>query len=213
MKDLPQGLVVSDYINHFGNLKLVLRVPRSNSTSIVVLEGSYGFDTVIDGVVTTLAEFGQKEDKYHLKDYPTDLSLLKVNDKQQHPFADRLMEYLLDTAVTNVDILDDNIKRVQEFLIYLENYKIGIVYGDWDETMNDNIYKLVNNSHISKYGAQEYERYVKSKTNVVNSEGGEWLDFDYKNLKDVAQDLLMYVDKDVEALFLATEKSEYEYTR
>ena len=213
LKDLPQGLVVSDYINHFGNLKLVLRVPRSNSTSIVVLEGSYGFDTVIDGVVTTSAEFGQKEDKYHFKDYPTDLSLLKVNDKQQHPFADRLMEYLLDTAVTNVDILDDNIKRVQEFLIYLENYKIGIVYGDWDETMNDNIYKLVNNSHISRYGAQEYERYIKSKTNVVNSEGGEWLDFDYKNLKDVAQDLLMYVDKDVEALFLATEKSEYEYTR
>ena len=100
-------------------------MPQTNNTSITVLEGDYIFDTVIDSKITSVAIFNrdikdpQGKDIYHTKTYPTDLSLFKVNDSQKHPFADRLLEYLFDTAITQVDKLEDNVKRTQEFILRL----------------------------------------------------------------------------------------------
>lgn len=119
----------TDFLSQFDNLKLIIKLPVNNRTSITVLEGDYSYDTIHDGTVTTTMTHGQKYDKEYLKSYPTDLSLFKVNDLKKHPFADRLVEYLLDTAITQVDILDDNIKRVQEYLLYLRRVAPKILYG------------------------------------------------------------------------------------
>lgn len=199
-----------NYLDYLDCVKLIIRVPKTNNSSIAVLEGDYSFDTKLNLNLTTEAIFGEKEDLYHLKTYPTDLSLF-VNDEQQHPFADRLIEYLLDYAVTNGDLLDDNIKRVQEYLLYLRNATPKLLYGVWDESMNDTIYDIAKNSTINKYG-NAIVKYIKQKTDLITSEGnseGAIYDVD---LIDIKKDLLMYMDKDVEELFLATGLAD-EYTR
>ena len=212
-----------DYLDFFDCLKLIIKVPKYNSTSITVLEGDYTFNTKINLNMTTEAFYGPEEDIYHSKTYPTELSLF-VNDEQQHPFADRLIEYLLDYAVTNMDLLDDNIKRVQEYLLYLNNTTPEILYGVWDEGMNASIYKSAVNSKINRYGADTI-RYIKQKTDKIGTV--EWVQIPGTSegnweitsegvypvdLIDVKKDLLMYMDKDVESLFLATGVND-QYTR
>ena len=199
-----------NYINFLNCVRLIIKVPKTNSTSITVLEGDYSFDTKFDFNITTEAFYGPIEDKYHLKTYPTELSLF-VNDEQQHPFADRLMEYLLDYAVTNEDLLDDNIKRVQEYLLYLRNATPKLLYGVWDESMNDSIYDIAKDSTINKYGS-DIIRYIKQKTDLIISEGDSGGTTYNIDLIDVKKDLLMYMDKDVEELFLATGQDD-KYTR
>ena len=199
-----------NYLDYLDCVKLIIRVPKTNNSSIAVLEGDYSFDTKLNLKLTTEAIFSEKEDLYHLKTYPTDLSLF-VNDEQQHPFADRLMEYLLDYAVTNEDLLDDNIKRVQEYLLYLRNATPKLLYGVWDESMNDTIYDIANNSTINKYG-NAIVKYIKQKTDFITSEGNSEGTIYDVDLIDIKKDLLMYMDKDVEELFLATGQDD-RYTR
>ena len=215
----------SKFIQHFNDLCLIIKMPVSNKTSITVLEGDYIYDTIIDGNVTTEIEHGTKEkqtttagktvNKFFHKTYPTDISLFSVNDEQKHPFADRLMEYLLDEAVTNVDNLDDNIKRVQEYLIYLQHHGPKILYGVWDPTMNTAIYKSAKNTVINGQRYKPLKRLNVYTSKYVDSEGmqPDKLYFDTtKNLIDVYPDLLMYMDKDVEEMFLATGLDD-KYTR
>lgn len=215
-----KDLDASDYLKQRDNLRLVIKMPNDNKTSITVLEGDYIFDTVIDNKVTTTAIFNadhfnygsessKKEFKY-FKTYPTNLSLFSVNDNIKHPFADRLLEYLLDYAVTQIDELDDNIKRTQEYLKYLKLFTPKILYGVWDEDMNDTIYKIENQSYVSSAYEKDKVNYVKGKTNIIGWDG-ENKKYQ-RNLIDVKSDLLTYVDKDVESLFLATGLDD-KYTR
>lgn len=45
--------------------------------------------------------------------YPTKLSLLELNDTNSYPFADRLVEYLLGQAVSELDDNASNVLRTQ----------------------------------------------------------------------------------------------------
>jgi len=203
----------SKFIGHFNDLRLIIKMPKYNKSSITVLEGNYIFNSTIDGKVTTTVYHGDEnwtdidDNKYeYYKTYPTNLSLLTINDEQQHPFADRLIEYLLDNAVSNIDNLDDNIKRVQEYLLYLRHDVPNILYGVWDGNTSNSIYNISKDSIISPYGMAPIVRFVKNKTNII---GGKIYQ---KNLIDIKKDLLMYMDKDVEELFLATGLDD-KYTR
>ena len=44
------------------------------------------------------------------------LELLAGNTGVSYPFADRLLEYLLDNVITPIDDISDNIKRVQKVI-------------------------------------------------------------------------------------------------
>ena len=207
------------FVNHLNDLRLILKVPQSNKSSISVLEGDYIFNSSLDGTITTTGFYGDNDlpddgpDKKMFKNYPTRLSLLDVNDEQKHPFADRLLEYLYDTAVSNLDALDDNIKGVQEYLKYLKAATPKILYGEWDQHMNDTIYSIANNSYINKYNDEKKVRYITNKTNTLRVKGDTTSEGIYfKDLVDIKNDLLMYMDKDVESLFLATDVNDY-YTR
>ena len=142
------------------DLKLFIRVPQSNTSTIVVLEGNY---LNWNDFTATLADTKQNDtpsktaDKVILaknkscinfnaddgldcdSELPliTNLQLLQFNTGEQHPFADRLMEYLLGNAITEEDEIGDNIKRAQKVVKSqtLSNAKYSYdpqVYGAWD---------------------------------------------------------------------------------
>ena len=119
---------------HENALKMFIKIPYQANSSIVVLEGDYrGFNDrclAIDesegsGSTNTTSqtitinnsaiinfEDGADHDPDYLK-LISGLQLLKLNTKISHPFADRLLEYICGNAITNMDEVSDDIKRLQ----------------------------------------------------------------------------------------------------
>ena len=96
-----------------------------------------------------------------------------MNSNISYPFADRLVEYLVDNVISSTDTISENIKRLQWLLFdrYKEGKKttgipsIGKSYGLWDDKYVAILYKLA------------------IEENVLNTK----------------TDILGYVDKDIEA--------------
>jgi hypothetical protein len=192
------------------DLKLFIKIPINNKSSIVVLEGEYLnyndkiYNTKLDIIeqhklVTNFFE-GQYADvesetniqfdtKYiyepleNRKFKPiSQLQLLMMNTGVSYPFADRLIEYLSENAITSLDRLPDNIKRAQKVLSSAE-YSVNTkrysptLYGLWDNKLAIYLYDaIVNNERLSKY-------------------------------PEVKHDLLGYIDKDTERLVTRKNKN------
>jgi hypothetical protein len=134
------------------DLKLFIKVPINNKSSITVLEGEYlnyndkEYNTKLDIIeqhklVTNFFE-GQYADVKSETSTQFDttyvyeplenrkfkpisqLQLLMMNTGISYPFADRLIEYLSENAITSLDRLPDNIKRAQTVLSSA-NYSAG----------------------------------------------------------------------------------------
>lgn len=171
------------------DLKLFLKVPANNDSTIVVLEGDYcnwndsywdmsaGKPKVCNRSVINLAGNYKKAETLKLV---TPLQLLQFNTREQHPFADRLIEYLIGNAITNSETeVYDNIRRAQKALTsnrYINNYTINIP-GVWSNEMRILFYE-----------------YMTSGANPLTKSF------------EVNHDILGYVDKDVEKFYSARVK-------
>ncbi len=123
--------------------------------------------------------------------YPTRLSLLEINDKKSYPFADRLVEYLLGSAVTELDDIPNNILRVQ-YALYGTS-KFNGYYGLWTQDTTRDVFDKIDNWDKTKGNLQ--------KTNTIVSTNG-LLRSEYKKtrlFKDNYKDLTYRLDKDVES--------------
>jgi hypothetical protein len=67
-----------------------------------------------------------------------------LNDKVSYPFADRLMEYLLDNVISNRDEIGEDILRVRKALG--ENIAYDKDSVAWDEYLRKTIYDLYMNT-------------------------------------------------------------------
>lgn len=106
----------------------------------------------------------------------TPLQLLHLNTKEQHPFADRLIEYLIGNAITNAeDEIYDNVRRAQKALSsnYSANNYIISVPGLWSNEMKILFYEYMTTNKLT-------------------------------NNFETNHDILGYVDKDVEKYYQAT---------
>jgi hypothetical protein len=72
------------------------------------------------------------------------LQLLALNTGESHPFADRLIEYLSNSAITSIDEIADNIKRAQK--VMNDNGYYFKVNGLWEDKMQKIIYDYIMNS-------------------------------------------------------------------
>lgn len=168
------------------DLKLFLKIPNNNDSTIVVLEGDYC--NWNDYIWDMSAENAKRYNKTvinldaNLKageniNLITPLQLLQFNTREQHPFADRLIEYLIGNAITNSeDEIYDNVRRAQKALTSnrnANNYRMGIP-GIWSTEMSLLFYE-----------------YMTSKSNPLTSNF------------EVNHDILGYVDKDVEKFYPA----------
>ena len=168
------------------DLKLFLKIPINNDSTIVVLEGDYC--NWNDYIWDMSAEDAKRYNKAvinldaNLKaveniNLITQLQLLQFNTREQHPFADRLIEYLIGNTITNSeDEIYDNVRRAQKALASnsgANNYRISIP-GIWSKEMSLLFYE-----------------YMTSKSNPLTSSF------------EINHDILGYVDKDVEKFYPA----------
>jgi len=95
-------------------LCLLIQLPKTNTSSITVLEGDYTtvrcFKQMDASIMSMLPNKVQNEMLL------SNLSLLQMNDQHQHPFANVLIEYLLQNAITSADKTENNIERLQHML-------------------------------------------------------------------------------------------------
>lgn len=151
-------------------LYLLIQVPTNNTSSFVVLEGDYTSQS------TSVMDIDYSK---HLmpceldRIYLSKLSLTSLNNKQIYAFSNRLIEYLLGNVITNMDTIDNNVKRVEEYL--QEQTRLGNENTPGKHNITKNHYGMWNNELRKKL-------------------------FEFYENKDIlkAYDITGYVDKDIE---------------
>lgn len=163
-----------------GDLKLFIKLPATNNSSITVLEGDYrswndsqgvGINKTQNKTVLNFEASDECLSNSNLK-LITPLQLLKFNTGKSYPFADRLVEYLLGNTITPLDEIADNIKRVQT--IALKNGQVNKADGIWTDKLQKILYSFMNSKELTQ-----------------------------SNKKETNHDILGYVDKDVENAYYA----------
>ena len=149
------------------DLYLLIQVSSDNDSSLVVLEGDYTNQNRNIQQVWNI----EYADKFTVEQmnvtFLSPLSLLMMNDKVSYPYADRLIEYLLENVIDTNDTIGENIKKVQHAMDkwdYIYPYK-----GVWTNKLRCNVYKsykenkkykhLDNNGFIDK----DVEKYLLRK--------------------------------------------------
>ena len=153
-----------DIAEREADLKLFIKIPTSCVSSITVLEGDFrNFNDCryIPNKHTIYTKNGQEKDlvlwnysqnHYIVNTKPVNkaslnvtpfkpiskVQLLAFNTGISYPFADRLVEYLVGSAITPMDEIADNVKRAQKVMnsngIYFE------MDGIWENKMQKLIY-------------------------------------------------------------------------
>lgn len=193
------GVDKNELAQNEDSLKLFIKVPYLNDSTIVILEGNYcnwndsnascgvakfadGKPATLDNSVAINFENLPEDADITLK---TPLQLLCFNTKKQHPFADRLVEYLTDNAITQTDSINKNIKRVQKVVEEATHQ----TYNGYDEAHgNTLIYTYKYTPAVPGFwdNSLKYIIYDYMTTNPKT------------NTFFISHDLLGYVDKDAE---------------
>jgi hypothetical protein len=165
-------------------------------------------------------------DGLNLNDYAfkpiSKLQLLAFNTGESYPFADRLVEYLSGSAITPIDPIVDNIKRVQRVMKQNRNY--FKIEGLWEDKMKNILYDYImsagpieivtigddRENDPANYGKKIYNLTdYKFKTKQVLRDrhtGNNPKNYGYHPVlghrsKSSLYDVLGYVDKDAEKLY------------
>ena len=131
------------------DLYLLIQLPIENDSSIVVLEGDYV--NIPEYNIFSYDHFMEMPLKKQNDLMQSRLSLLKFNDKINHPYAPRLLEYLLGNAITSEDEIPKNIYRLNQAITEGKHYNLETKKLDvwWDDTRFA-VYKYQNEGLPSK---------------------------------------------------------------
>lgn len=206
-------------------LKLFIKVPATNTSSITVLEGDYrsfndslyswdsknGWQYKVNSMVANFETKKTCKDSklpdLNLREFKpiSKLQLLALNTGISYPFADRLIEYLVANVILPNDPTPDNIKRLQKVMEDC-GYSFQID-GIWEPKMQMILYDYLMNS--GKFTAEtEPPTIIKPNTKGPVKTTGKVKDQRTGNLKQMGQkmrsdfyDILGYGDKDAEKLY------------
>ena len=147
--------VSQDCLRKESYLRLLIKVPLSCNSSIIVVEGNYldcfkvrYTDLSLPSVIITKEML---KDSSYVMNYKSKLQLFSSeNSKDNNLLADRLVEYLSRNAIDPTSEYYD-IKKVQKLLIQADLLD-SAMYGTWDEGIRKVIYKYISNLGLnSKY--------------------------------------------------------------
>jgi len=165
-------------------LTLLLKLPKDNNSSIVVLESDYSDDNeqryYPNGLVFsshTQYITNYEQSSLSFKKYNSYKQLTYLNDNNSYPFANRLLEYLADNVITSIDDIELNTKRVESNLI-----KKGVI-----------------STYTSSYS---WNNNLRAKI---------FLNAQEKGVLNTKFDVLGYVDKDVEEKVVGFEDTTNEW--
>lgn len=147
-------------------LYLVLRIPITNRSSIVVLEGDYTqlLNRQIYSMNADLSNTNSSNDDLknvielknsYFQQKVSLLSLLTISDGYCYAFSDRLIEYLLKNVIDSEDNIENNVKRVIQYCEstrITKNNNIDRFNSDgkyyWTSELQDYLYKLMTSSNV-----------------------------------------------------------------
>lgn len=175
-------LLLSQLAPYQRYLKLLIKIPQSNNSSIVVIEKDLTknpYKIGVDGNYTPTFnnKFGRIESL-------GELSLTQISDGKQYVISNRLIEFLMKNVIDSQDDISGNIKRVQEY------------------TTNSNVEKY-NSIPDTRNEGNEISRYRENYTNGVWNESMRDYIFNltlYTNMLTQRYDITGFVDKDAEQI-------------
>lgn len=150
-----------EFYNNEDVLKLFIKVPSKNTSSVVVLEGEYSnkkcyvpLDITDDPSTMVKYDYMSSTPKittsiYGDYQYDYDLGLkqlLFINNQNNYPFADRLIEYLLKNVITPMDEM--NIVKLETALIRNKLIKNYTPYLEFTDDLRKTIYEEALNQEI-----------------------------------------------------------------
>ena len=187
-----------DLAQNESDLKLFIKLPIRNNSSITILEGDYrnwndasyitpeiaeepNWKKTLNHVVTNYENFDEDSNFKPI----TSLQLLRLNTGVSYPFADRLIEYLCGNTINQLDMISDNTLRVQTVLGKDQGHKqYNFLYpGIWQNKIRPILYDYMNNGEHKKMLSY-----------------------------DLNHDILGYVDKTIEANVEITEEQGNKFT-
>jgi len=145
-------------------LRLLIKVPSSNKSSVVVFEGNcaniINTNTRNINIHKSLVPASNNPDDKNVIEVPQNLvgmittpKMNFFNDGNIYAFSDTLIQYLLLGVICGVDPINENIIRVQEYISSNEFRKAnGSVYtkpyrrGVWDDNIQDFILNTILNT-------------------------------------------------------------------
>lgn len=172
-------------------LRLLIKLPKNNRSSVVVLEGDYSeipsqlmsspFDYSNPYIVVGNGESKASEYTWaqasELKLGP--LKLNWVNDGQIYAFTDTLPQYLLLSVISNADPIDKNIERTQEYVssveqqrIYGNRFKSNYLPGIWSTELREYLFNLMmTNPRVKPNTRLDIAGYVDKLTEQAITRG------------------------------------------
>ena len=108
-------LLVSELLQRYEkNLYLIIQLEKTVTSTVVVLEGDY--TNISSRKYFNEDNLNQIRLDHLNEQLVNNLSLLQLNDQTTYPFADRLVEYLLYNAITQIDPITENSERIRQKL-------------------------------------------------------------------------------------------------
>lgn len=136
-----KGPVDTRHLSEEKNLRLLIQVPESVNSSIVVLEGEY--HTAPAAVPSNIVPISP-------------LSLLQFSDNISYAFSDRLVELILDNIIGPLDTIEQNVERVQRYVSSIaclkatgKRYNNTYTPGYWDISLQRFIFNLVEEAAVN----------------------------------------------------------------
>lgn len=123
-------------------LYLAIQLPKTNSSSIVVIEGD--FSNVAYNYVASAEGIDKLSDNQLSNIFKSNLSLLDSNTGTQIPYADKLIAYLLQYTIDCREEIDDNVANIETKIGY--NPPLADFYkGIWDNDLRYVLYSKYMN--------------------------------------------------------------------
>lgn len=186
--NVPGASSSEEYFNE-SNLKILLKLPSSNSSSIVLLEGDYTNSPLSYTPTQLNYEMSGKtysfEKSYNewikTNRFVSNISLLKTissNDGGISPFSNRLIEYLLGNAITPEDHISQDIVRSKTSL-YTKYYdlkendklKLDEMSDEFPTTLRFKFLETINKNNLQTPNTEDLLGYVdKDIESLLNDE-------------------------------------------
>lgn len=154
-----------DMLKYEKYLYLAIQLPSENTSSITVLEGDY--TTISDLYVSDVSSMDLIPDAQVSNIFKTQLSLLSHNDNKQHPFSNKLIEYLLENTIDSRELVNENISKIETEVGYTPRFK-----GHWSNTLRYILYnKYMNLDNSTKLVKKDILGFVDSELEDAISRG------------------------------------------